>query len=72
MTSSYSSVELPEEAFQPRVWDRVSSRPPVLVLVATMSQPYKGHDVLIRAIARIKCGELPRATPLRGGWPTAI
>ncbi len=59
VTSSYSSVELPDAAFQPRARDRVWGNPPVLVLVATMSQPYKGHDVAIRAISDISSVNCP-------------
>jgi glycosyltransferase involved in cell wall biosynthesis len=54
-TFAFSSIELPDEAFvsvprQPRRRDN----PLRLILVATMSQRYKGHDVLLRAIARCK------------------
>lgn len=53
-TTHYSSVELPEEAYveSPRSSGSVS-RLPTLVAVGTMSQRYKGFDVLIDAVTRI-------------------
>jgi glycosyltransferase involved in cell wall biosynthesis len=49
-TTSYSSVELPDEAFHVPS-RRTSTGPPVLVAVGTQSQVYKGHDVLLAATA---------------------
>ncbi len=50
-TASYSSIQLPEAAFvaMPRPFhSHTSARR--LVCVGTMSQPYKGHDILLSAL----------------------
>jgi glycosyltransferase involved in cell wall biosynthesis len=60
-TASYSSVELGSSAFvsAPRGRpDRTGAR---LVSVGTLEQPYKGIDVLIEAVARLRAD----------GWPVA-
>jgi glycosyltransferase involved in cell wall biosynthesis len=51
VTSSYSSVDLWNDAYiaQPgRLFDKKTE--PVLICVATMMQPYKAQDVLLRAL----------------------
>ncbi|WP_214405090.1 glycosyltransferase [Pseudonocardia lacus] len=52
-TTSYSDVDLPDEAFR-TARPRVSAGPLVLVAVGTQSQPYKGHDVLLSAAAALR------------------
>lgn len=48
-TSSYSSIDLPVEAFRERERHGITDLPVVLT-VGSLAQPYKGHDVLIRAV----------------------
>jgi phosphatidyl-myo-inositol dimannoside synthase len=48
-----SNVDLGEEAFRTSIPEIQSSGPYQLVTVASLEQPYKGVDVLIRAIADI-------------------
>jgi phosphatidylinositol alpha-1,6-mannosyltransferase len=49
--ASYSSVELPDEAYRAPEHLTEPARPFHLVMVGTMSQSYKGHDVLLEAMA---------------------
>lgn len=51
-TSSYSSIQLDEKAFAngPRHYGSLSTLRRI-VCVGTMSQPYKGHDILLAALA---------------------
>lgn len=51
VTAAYSSVELPDEAYRPP--REPAAGRPQLVMVGTMSQPYKGHDVLLQALAEL-------------------
>ena len=66
VTVSYSSVELPDEAFRSRSPNRPLGNPPMVVVVATMSQRYKGHDVLLRALASLRDKGTPVAARLVG------
>lgn len=60
-TASYSSVELPDGAFQER-GNLTCGLPPNLVMVGTMSQSYKGHDVLLEAMTILASeGQVTRA-----------
>ena len=66
ITASYSSVELPDSAFRARSSPERVSDPPVVVVVATMSQRYKGHDVLLKAIALVHSEGVPLRARLVG------
>lgn len=48
--TTYSSVALPPSVPR-RVWAKVDSSEIILICVAGMDQPYKGHDVLLRAFS---------------------
>lgn len=66
-TTYFSSVDLPDEAYiaSPRP---VRAGVPVLVAVGTQSQPYKGHDVLLEAVAHlISTGTAVRLRLVGGG-----
>lgn len=52
LTTTYSSVDLPEEAYREPI-PRPLNHPPSLVVVGNLGQPYKGHAVLLQAIQRI-------------------
>ena len=66
LTSSYSSVELPEGAYrEPRAVAALDN-PPTVVVVATMSQRYKGHHVLLRALGHLRDLGTPVAARLVG------
>jgi phosphatidyl-myo-inositol dimannoside synthase len=66
--ASYSSVELPEEAFRAPEDLPAPSDPFHLVMVGTMSQTYKGHDVLLEAMAVLgRQGVSTRASFVGGG-----
>lgn len=51
ITAGISSVSLPGEAFADRPRPTgATHRPPVLMSIGTLEQPYKGIDVLVRAV----------------------
>jgi glycosyltransferase involved in cell wall biosynthesis len=59
-TTSYSDVELDAAAIvdQPRKFTSVAS-PSRIVMVGTFSQMYKGHDIILRALAQLKERNIP-------------
>lgn len=52
-SSSYSSIDLPEEAFRERLSHDIVG-PADIIAVGSLSQRYKGHDVLIRALSVLR------------------
>lgn len=50
-TTDYSSVELPPEAFASHVRQGFCENDIILVSIGSLAQPYKGFDILIRAVA---------------------
>ena len=55
LTTTYSSVTLPPDAFAPRL-DGRAKEVREFVTVASMEQPYKGVDVLLRALSTLESG----------------
>jgi phosphatidyl-myo-inositol dimannoside synthase len=73
-TSSYSCIELTDDVFaRPREWRRAPD-PARLVFVGTLSQMYKGPDVLIDAVARLTQSGINVVATLCGGgkWQSRL
>lgn len=63
---SFSDVELAESAVPRRPRTRASGQPVRLAMVGTMSQPYKGHHVLVEALRILKSQGLQFDVSLAG------
>jgi glycosyltransferase involved in cell wall biosynthesis len=65
-TTNYSSIELATEAFIPAIPAEPAAPPWHLVTIGSMAQPYKGFDVLLRAVRRCRDAGLDVALTLVG------
>jgi glycosyltransferase involved in cell wall biosynthesis len=59
-TTSYSDVELDAQSLLPEAREFVSAPAlPRMVMVGTFSQMYKGHDIILQALALLKARNVP-------------